>query len=1097
MRSILKWMLILVLLLAVVAAGGGYWFYIRSDEMLRETVLAHLQSLAPELKFDIEQANFDFRGRIRLQGISIRIPEDSDPAFSAREMVVTLDEYNMTNFENVAIQRLRLVDPHCRLVQKKDGRWNWQGIAWHFVGSPPVPEITLEHGQVDVEFPRGRNRSRKLTLTDFNVSAIPSASRKLTAVVSARIEPAGPLTATIEANLDGPPASIEAKWLRLPVDDDLIDLIGELSPTVAEKVDQAKVAMAKLAAVQNAASSIRKPEASPTNPSMIRLQSQLPAVSPATPSTFGLKCSCDLHCRLKWDGPQAPLQYQLLTEVRDGQLSNLLLPFPLYEIQGSVFVSPGQVLVRGVSAENGETRIEAETRAAANQSPQIRIQVKNVQIDDALKARVPESLRKLLNSIGLTGVCDADLWQNPQTAAWEVDLKVHEGTVTHEKFKYPVREVGGTVRVRGNRIDIEGEGRASGVPVKVSGWVVNPGPANQCDVLVQADGIPINSMFINALPEGVRKALVELNLQGAHDLRLRCAKAAGEGQKYRLNSAIRLQDCSCMLRCFPYRIHRLNGYLTWDEDSVVFKELTGQHDETRLRATGRFLRALPGRLELAIHADDAAFDRSLEAAVPASLQRVWQEFQPSGRFDLDTQITWVPGRACQVTLPRIKVIDGQISMRSFPWPMTGINGEFSYDSHRLEMVSLSAQHDDTQIRGRGAATFVPGESWRVRFDELHVDDLIPNSTFRKALPPQLRRAFETLDPVGKFSMATARQGRVEVAGGDGAISSAWDIQVLLAGCSLTTGVRIEDVHGRIDLKGGNDGKVTNLNGQLDLDSISVFRQASGLAHQITHVVGPFSLQNEQFVGGVRAMAMPNGRQSPPQVTLADRISGDFLDGKLTLDVVADLRGEPDYRLQLTMSRGRLESYAQQYLRGQSNLAGIMNGWLYLWGQGRGEEALKGKGQLEIAPAALYELPLFVQIFRALRLDAADRTAFDHADMQYHIDNSRFTFDTIDLVGNAISLRGRGYVRFDGAMQFDFYSMLARNQIRIPIIHEIAGALSRGWVGVKVSGSVGEPKTEFVAVPEFDEAMKRFLGSFEQTVQPRQAPLFPRFGRPAE
>lgn len=1096
MSSIFKWMIVLSLLLTVVGGSGAYWCYVRSDEMLRVGALAQLQAMSPDLKFGIEQARFDFSGRVRLLGVSIQLPGDVEPALYIEEMVLTLDEKNMTEFKDATIQRLRLVHPQLHLVRQKDGKLNWQGIEWKLNKSQPVPEIVIEHGTVIVELQRANSTVRKLKMADLNVTSMPAAARKITAAISTRIEPAGPLSATIDANLDGPPFSVEAKWQRLPVDDDLLDLIAELSPTVNDKLQAVRTSMARMAATQAAASRLpARPvsdNGSRLNTAPISIQSQLPDVGHPAPIPLGLKCNCDLHCRVQWDGPEAPLNYQVLTELHSGQLSNVLLPFPIYEIQGSVYADPTQVVFRDLRAENGAMRLYVNTRGAPGQTPQMKLQIRNIQIDDALKARLPETLRKLANSLSLTGVCDLD-WRSSRPSdpsTWEGDLRLSDGFVSHEKFQYPIRNVGGTVKLRGSRIDIEGTGKASGVAVTLTGWILNPGPANECEFIIKADGVQFNGTLLDACSPTIQKAMTDLSLQGRSDVRMRFWKSAGVGQKYWMASAMKLQDCSCMLKSFPYRIHRLYGLVLWDDDLITFKDLTGEHDATKLTASGQFQRGpLPGRLDLAIHAENAAFDRSLEAALTPALRKVWTEFQPSGWFDVDTRISWIPGQPCEVVLPNIKITNAGMRMQSFAWPMGSIESEMSYEKSRLIMKSFSAQHDDTQIRGRGVATFAAGEPWRVRFDELHVDDLVPNSTFRKALPPQLQRAFDVLNPAGKFSIDTAKQGAVELSGGEAGtpISSAWDVQVLLAGSSLTAGIRVDDIHGRIDLKGFSDGQATTMTGRLDLDSISVFRESSGLSHQISRVVGPIRLQDNVFTAGSRSMVMP---VAGPQAPLNERITGDFIDGTLTLDVVADLRGEPDYRLLVTLSRGRLESYAQQYLRGQTNLAGIMHGWLQLWGKGRSEEQLKGRGELQIAPAALYELPLFVKMFSDLRLNASDRTAFDRADVVYSIDNSRFNFDTIDLVGRAISLRGRGYVRFDGGMQLDFYSMLSRNQMRIPIVDEIRGMLTRGWVGVKVTGNIGSPQTRIVPVPEFDEAMKQFLGSFEQPQQ-RQPRILPK------
>ena len=78
MAAILKWMFVLVLLLAVVGGGTAYYFYCRSDEGLRQMVLRQLEAIAPTLKFDIAQAQWDMIGRVHIYGVTIRLPDDDD-----------------------------------------------------------------------------------------------------------------------------------------------------------------------------------------------------------------------------------------------------------------------------------------------------------------------------------------------------------------------------------------------------------------------------------------------------------------------------------------------------------------------------------------------------------------------------------------------------------------------------------------------------------------------------------------------------------------------------------------------------------------------------------------------------------------------------------------------------------------------------------------------------------------------------------------------------------------------------------------------------------------------------------------------------------
>jgi hypothetical protein len=87
--------------------------------------------------------------------------------------------------------------------------------------------------------------------------------------------------------------------------------------------------------------------------------------------------------------------------------------------------------------------------------------------------------------------------------------------------------------------------------------------------------------------------------------------------------------------------------------------------------------------------------------------------------------------------------------------------------------------------------------------------------------------------------------------------------------------------------------------------------------------------------------------------------------------------------------------------------------------------------------------------------------------------------------------GRGDVRFDGVISsqgLEFYSTAGRNQRNIPFLGNVFRFMSRGWVGVKVTGDVRNPHVEMQAIPEVNDALRQFLSAFE--ARPMNAQNFP-------
>lgn len=1062
-------MFVLVLLILVAGGGAAYWLYSRSDEGLRQMVLSQLKTMAPNLNVEIERAHFDMLNRVVIYGLTIRLSEDSDdhPLLEVPELTATLEPTQLTDFENLVIQKLVLVRPKVHLVRGPDGIWNWNQIA---LGTPqgfPIPDLDIDNASIMIEIKLPDNRIRKLPFRNFKLTSRPADAKRLLIQVDTLLEPAGPLNLEIQAAVDGSSWKVESRnaW-RVPVNDELVRLLGDLdlSHQITEGVANAGKWIDDLKLAQAGF------ESETTQSSY---SSNLLSRRNSATQEFGVHCVSDISFAVQKVDPEHPLKFKVLVAVSEGAIENKLLPFSLGDIKGNLYLDNRQVIVTDVHASHGASQISFNGDVIPGKPIRASVSLRGIELTKNLKSRLPEGLRRILNSTGLTGVCDADLTLTQEEGVWikRADLRLTKGTVTHEKFPVTVREVAGTLHLENHVVKFDATGKYAGQTVEASGKIINPGPAQRADIVIASKNLPLDDESLAACPAPVLRAIEALNLTGRHDLLLKIHRNEGRGQKYEPELSEYIHDGYLCFNGFPFTVQRLSGRVRWKNDLVEFTDIKGIHDDAVLTAAGTFDRSQgPGRLKLAIDATDAEFDRSLEKALPATLRQVWEQFQPLGSFDIKTDITWSPGSPCEVVVPSIKVRDGEVLMKCFSWVLHDLNGEFSYNTKpgMLVIKSVSARHDDTDLSVRGVGWFPNMKPWRLQFEQMNVDNLVPNATFRNALPEALQRTFDFLRPTGTFWIS----GPVEFSGQPNihsSINASWKLKTIWSGCAIDAGSRIDDIRGVVQLDGSWDGTSANLDGDLNLDSASIFRQARGSAYQIERIRGPISFHDGKFVAGYEKAIPPRPSDTLPT---EKRIRGDVIGGKVFLDAVVDLGPEINYRAFAELTDGRLERYAQQYLRGQSKLAGVMNGWINVEGKGTKPDRMRGNGKLVIAPAALYELPLFAQIFALIQLQSPDKTAFDEAKLDFTLANSRFDFTSIEMQGDTLQMRGRGFVRFDGGMQLGF-GLTRRQFIPNPF-------KSGNLIAVKVTGNVGDPKTEFVTFPELDDMLRQFLG-----------PMYPR------
>src|SRR5262249_28785528 len=183
-----------------------------------------------------------------------------------------------------------------------------------------------------------------------------------------------------------------------------------------------------------------------------------------------------------------------------------------------------------------------------------------------------------------------------------------------------------------------------------------------------------------------------------------------------------------------------------------------------------------------------------------------------------------------------------------------------------------------------------------------------------------------------------------------------------------------------------------------------------------------------------------------------------------------------YEVYLQALQMRLEQFATQNPSVGADVSGAAQAALSLHGEGTEVSGLRGAGTFDVRGGKLYKLPLLLDLLKWLGLRAPDGTAFEDVRVRFGIDGDRVHVQDLDLVGNAISLRGQGTVGLYGDnLNLDLNTDWARlGQLLPPGLSEWPRSLSDQLLKIKVRGSVKDIRFEQELVPAVSERLKRVV-----------------------
>ncbi|MGE4618632.1 MAG: hypothetical protein AAEJ04_02345 [Planctomycetota bacterium] len=353
-----------------------------------------------------------------------------------------------------------------------------------------------------------------------------------------------------------------------------------------------------------------------------------------------------------------------------------------------------------------------------------------------------------------------------------------------------------------------------------------------------------------------------------------------DAQPVKNSTELSISDGSLQFQQPDLLVDQLSGKLEITPEAIKFrKPLEGKFFGARALLSGEIeLEALnPGRSELDLKIDGLVFEPRIYEILPSSIQKIWDQFSPSGQFGLNVAIgseQYPPTiKAMQLLLSEV---DGSYSR--YPYPLRHLQGEIRYFDQQIEL-DITGGIAGEPVSAQGTFETKPaGESHLV----IEGKSLLLDDRVRTALGDQYSSIFDLYSPRGRSDL------RIEIDREKTGAKMETRIMIDPRGASIAHQAfpyRVHDLTGRVTIEASN-GKVLfqNLTGrhaqsELSLPAGLIEFKGGKMVRLEIPIESPKLVPDEELIS-----ALPED--------IANRIrSLDILAGGGSLDTVVELRAD--------------------------------------------------------------------------------------------------------------------------------------------------------------------------------------------------------------
>lgn len=985
-----------------------------NPDAVREQVIAKLHELFPGAVVSVDSARLRILGGIQLNNVSFSRRDDPErnEFLHVPSAVIYHDKEKVLDGQ-LALRKIELYKPRLRVRRDRDGKWNVRELTGKIDPNKPLPTVVVHQGTILFED---------------------------------RVD-------------DGSGPAIEAGDVNITLINDPVLIVIVRGAASSEALGRLRLQGTIRREPLEAALTFQT-QGTPITTALVR---RVAGAHPALLDGLAVEALADAHGELSYRSvPEPSVYYDVHCTLSRGKLQHAQLPLPLEELSATLHCAAGRLRLEGLNARAGRVEIRADGSGllpALDQEFEARLEVKHLESGDKqLYDRLPEKLRRLHDSFKPRGPTLLAVACARRGGAWtaladgtpsRVSIRPEDASICFAKFPYPLDHLTGTLdcTLGDCRVQVDVTGKAGKQPVFIQGFWQGEGAETEARFDIQAADVPIDETLMAALVHAgtAQKLARSFRATGKADIKAHIRHDAGAAAAdFRNEYHAHVHDATLLWDAFPYPLEQVRGVLDIYPKQWEFREFHASHRGGTVAAHGHSIqgRAADGTrtqgIALEIVGRKVPLDDDLRQALTPlpGLLKSWDAFRPQGRLNFVAKVQQPTGDSSDLDV-RVDAQGFAVEPGFFPYLVHDIGGQFHYHHHRLDLTQLKAWHGGALLSlGTGAVDVHHGGGYFAELADVQMRDLRFDDDFLSALPARVQEAARALKLRDKCDVKTRLV--IAQAPEPGSLPDVfWDCQAWFDKATLTAGLDLSSVTGTAGCIGRHDGhRLLGLKGNILIDQATVLKQ-------------PF--QDVQLGFEVK--------KSAPDVLLVG-LKAPLFGGDIAGQVRVDFNSTLRYEVNLTASKIELRQFGRHNLGPKSEMSGLAVGRLHLTGQGSSGDisaidTLDGNGSIDVPAGHLYNLPLLLDLLKFLGLHWPDRTAFEELHALFGIHGRRVHLGKLDLLGNAISLSGKGEFNLDGTdLQVDCYPTWRAEQFLPPAVRPLPSALSKSILTIEMRGKVG-------------------------------------------